>query len=109
MWRGYVELLLEKFHLDIGKFVSLPYFAFCAILLYTFPKSIENDLNNDLTVEEKLKMLYDNEPTFNQGGNCFIIWATLDCSNPEYVKKWNDMSLCPVHQFTTEFSDRNYQ
>jgi hypothetical protein len=60
-----------------------------------------------LTVEEKLKMLYDNEPTWNQGENCFIIWATLDCLNPEYVKKWNDMSLCPVHQFITELSDRN--
>ena len=42
VWRGYVELLLEKFHLDIGKFVSLPYFALRALLLYMFPKSIKN-------------------------------------------------------------------
>ena len=70
-----------------------------------FIREIENDLNNDLSVEEKLKMLYENEPTWNQGEDCFIIWATLDCSNPEYVKKWNEMSLCPVHQSITEFSD----
>ena len=42
VWKGYVDLLLEKFHLDIGKFVSLPSFAFCAFLLHMFPKSIEN-------------------------------------------------------------------
>ena len=39
VWRGYVELLLEKFYLDIGKFVSLPYFALCALLPYMFPNS----------------------------------------------------------------------
>ena len=72
-----------------------------------FIRTIENDLNNDLTVEEKMKMLDENEPAWKQGEDCYIIWATLDCSNPEYVKKWNEMSICPVHQFISEFSERN--
>ena len=38
VWLGYVELLMEKFHLDLGRFVSLPNFAFIALLLYMYPR-----------------------------------------------------------------------
>ena len=37
VWRGYVELLLEKFHLDLGKFVSLPSFSYTALMLHMYP------------------------------------------------------------------------
>ena len=36
--------------------------------------------------------MFENEPAWKQGDDCYIIWATLDCSNPEYVKKWNESS-----------------
>ena len=51
--------------------------------------------------------MFENEPAWKQGDDCYIIWATLDCSNLEYVKKWNELSLCPIRREITEFSDRN--
>ena len=51
--------------------------------------------------------MFENEPDWKQGDDCYIIWATLDCSNPEYIKNWDELSLCPIRREITEFSDRN--
>ena len=72
-----------------------------------FLRTIEDDLNSNLSLDEKYAMVDGNEPRWKQGEHCYIIWATLDCSNPEYIKKWNEMSLCPMRQEIKEFSDRN--
>ena len=196
VWLGYVNLLLEKFHLDIGNFVSLPNFAWNALFLYLYPKSIENfkimemfdaikgelegglsqtwnilsrsndprmkdynpdkptsnimkvdenslyascmcmslpiseweeidvksksldewveffrdieeDINKNLTQEEKYKIMFENEPVWKQGEYDYVIWDTTDCSNPDYIKKWNEMSLLPIRRDIEEFSERN--
>ena len=185
IWRGYVELLLEKFHLDLGKFVSLPSFSYSALMLHMYPqtipnvpnielfdaihehlegglsqtcnilsrsndprmqdfdrncpvsniykvdenslyasamcmklpigeweeinpscksladwiellRTIEDDLNSNLSLDEKYAMVDGNEAEMETRKHCYIIWATLDCSKPEYIKKWNEMSLCPI-------------
>ena len=182
VWLGYVNLLLDKFHLDLGNFVSLPAFAEDALLLFMYPKfiknvpslemyqairehldgglsqtwnilsrsndprmpdynpeieisniykidenrlyasimcmklpvgdweevdvnsksvtewylffkEIEDKLNKNIIQEENFKIMFENEPAWKQGDGCYIIWASLDCSNPEYIKNWNELFL----------------
>jgi hypothetical protein len=51
-----------------------------------FIRNIEDDMNNNLSLNENYAMVFENEPRWKQGEHCYIIWATLDCSNPEYIK-----------------------
>ena len=76
--------MLEKFHLDLGNFVSLPSFAFCALLLYMFPKSIKN-----VPTIEMFNAIHD-----HLEGGLSQTWNILSRSNDSKMKDFD--RNCPI-------------